>query len=102
MKEGSFMVYVLKYAFQDNNGRVYFDETEVELFSTKAAAEKRILEIGKEWHHEHESEIPQERTFDEIFESTESMADFFIELDFVHSTPSILFDITEKTVAKRE
>lgn len=94
------MIYVLRYGFQDNGEHVYFDETEVELFSTKSAAEKRIIEIGKKWYHEHESEIPQERTFDDIFETTESMAEFFVDLDYECNMPSILFGITKESVKK--
>lgn len=96
------MIYVLRYGFQDDDGHVYFDETEVELFSTESAAEKRIIEIGKEWYHEHESEIPQERTFDDIFETTESMAQFFVDLEYKRDMPSILFGITKESVTKDE
>jgi hypothetical protein len=72
-------VVVLTWGKQDEVGRVFYDDTHVELFKTEEAAEARALELGKEF-------VPEAS-------NTEELAEGLIELED-NDVPSMLFDIS--------
>ena len=62
IKEEKIMkVFVLTWGKQDENGRVFYHDTHVELFKTEEEAQKRALELGEEF-------IPDAQNTEELVE----------------------------------
>lgn len=90
------IMYLLKYAFQEKDSSVLFNNIETELFETRKEAEERILAIGKEWYKENETDLPYEQPHPiEIFQSVATMAAYLIDLEYDYNTPSFLFEVKE-------
>lgn len=94
------IMYLLKYAFQEKDSSVLFDNIETELFETREEAEERILTIGKEWYKENETDLPYEQPHPiEIFQSVATMVAYLIDVNYYdYNIPSFLFVIKEINV----
>lgn len=94
-------MYLLKYAFQEKDSSVLFDNIETELFETKEEAEERILAIGKEWYKENEFDLPYGQPHPiGIFQSIATMVAYLIDLKYDYNIPSFLFEIKEINTKK--
>lgn len=71
-------IVVLTWGKQDELGRVFYHDTNVELFKTEEAAQIRALELGKEF-------VPDASNTEELVEGLIALED--------KSIPSLLFDI---------
>lgn len=71
-------LFVLRWGKQDEMGRVFYDDTHVELFKTEEEAQVRALELGKEF-------VPEAS-------NTEELVEGLIELDD-KEIPNMNFDI---------
>ena len=77
-EENIMKIFVLTWGKQDENGRVLYHDTHVELFKTEEEAQARALELGREF-------VPKAQNTEELVEELIALEDNCI--------PSLLFDI---------